>query len=149
MPRETQIVLVHNIDRFLPENLKLADLPVGATIWNAPRPLYASPDANGKNMEGRGDFLSGIFYAVTDPADEYVAMWEKNNWQQDACILRPVSDEELDAMLEKHLSWASEKYGAERIKKALGEGETFRRKLIESLQNNVNDVMDIDARLIV
>ena len=78
-------------------------IPSGATVFNAPRPIY------GDKM-WRGDFTAGVFYALLLPRpDSEREPWEpqrswmiKENHGLDATVLRPLTEAEAKAEIEAH-----------------------------------------------
>lgn len=67
-------------------------------VFNAPRPLYsAMSDSSPHNGQWRADFIKGIFYAAVDPEHELASWAVRENVRLDACIVRPISEEETKA----------------------------------------------------
>lgn len=83
-------------------------IPADWVIVNAPRPLFG-------NIQFTGDFISGIFYAALDPADEYFQTWMDANKKLDARVIHYVTESELAEALEAHKLKLQERYSKEAV----------------------------------
>ena len=70
-------------------------VPVDATVFNAPRPLFG--------MMWQGPFVTGVHYAAVLVDDPYRGEWLANNKRQDATLILFVTEAEARQMVADYL----------------------------------------------
>lgn len=79
-----------------------SNVPAGAVIVNAPRPLYGSL-VNGYPLTWQGNFCSGIFYAAVLADDPARDKWLDLNRRNGAIVLTHITEREALDMVRPSL----------------------------------------------
>ena len=107
------------------------DLPERSIVYNAPRPIYGQ-------VQWTGDFISGVFYTMTDPAHTEAENWDELNRQNDATVLVYFTKDEA---LAKTIAYYINTYGVEQYHEleAIYSVEELRKEMVDQFHRLTRD----------